>query len=83
VRSRIALALVSAWSLLYTEQPALAAEDATTPALREGEIIDYAQHDRLRPHLPPELNGCPATYPSRLPSGPMRALPRCRSVACW
>ncbi len=53
--SRIALAVLSAWFLLFSGRATLAAEDAAAPAVREGEVISYAESDRLRPHLPPEL----------------------------
>ena len=53
--ARIAIALLVAWFLLSSGRPALAAEDAVAPALREGDIIDYTTKDRLRPYLPPEL----------------------------
>ncbi len=47
----------AALSLLLLAQSASAsAEDATNGnALREGELIDFAQVDRLQPQLPPEL----------------------------
>jgi hypothetical protein len=55
IRPRVALVLLGAWSLLTFERAARAAEDAAATSLREGEIIDFAQIDRLRPHLPSEL----------------------------
>ncbi len=48
--------LLAALSLLLA--PAVLAasgEDAGRIALREGEIVDFAQVDRLRPYLPPEI----------------------------
>jgi len=55
MRSRVALALLFAWFLLSSERAALAAEDAAATALREGEVIEFAQVDRLRPFLPPPI----------------------------
>jgi hypothetical protein len=55
IRPRVALVLLCAWSLWTFERAARAAEDAAATSLREGEIIDLAQIDRLRPHLPSEL----------------------------
>lgn len=49
--------ILAALSLLLAAASARGAdvEDAAAIALREGEVIEFAQVDRLRPYLPPEI----------------------------